>query len=139
MGTKENRPRRDRALTRYARSESHLGELFHLMIESVRDYAIFMLDPTGHIITWNTGAQRIKGYSADEIIGRHFSIFYSAEETRSGKPEYELRVALEEGRFEDEGWRIRKDGTRFWANVIITTVRDGVGEVVGFAKLTRDL
>src|SRR5713101_750313 len=139
MGTKANRPRRDRAAARAVRSESHLGELFHLMIESVRDYAIFMLDPTGHVMTWNAGAERIKGYGADDIIGRHFSIFHSAEETRSGKPEYELLAALEHGRFEDEGWRLRKDGSRFWANVIITPVHNHAGELLGFAKLTRDL
>ncbi|MCK9486332.1 MAG: ATP-binding protein [Dehalococcoidia bacterium] len=114
-------------------------DLFHLMVDSVRDYALFMLTPTGHIMTWNQGAERLKKYRAEEIVGRHFSIFYPAGDVRAGKPEYELRVALEVGRFEDEGWRIRKDGSRFWANVIITAVRDATGGLVGFAKVTRDL
>jgi PAS domain S-box-containing protein len=110
-----------------------------LLVESVRDYAIFMLDPTGRVATWNIGARRIKGYTADEIVGLHFSTFYLPEEARSGKCEYELEVAAQEGRFEDEGWRVRKDGTRFWANVVISSVRDGHGRLVGFAKVTRDL
>jgi PAS domain S-box-containing protein len=115
------------------------AELFRLLVESVRDYAIFMLDPTGHVATWNIGARRIKGYSADEIIGRHFSSFYLEEEVQNGKCEYELEVAAQEGRFEDEGWRVRQDGTRFWANVVISSVRDRHGTLVGFAKVTRDL
>jgi PAS domain S-box-containing protein len=115
-------------------------ERFRLMVESVRDYAIFMLDPEGRIATWNAGAQRIKGYLAHEIIGQHFSRFYPREDIDSSKPAYELRVAAREGRFEDEGWRLRKDGTRFWANVIITALREpGTGRLVGFAKVTRDL
>jgi PAS domain S-box-containing protein len=111
---------------------------FRLLVESVRDYAIFMLDPEGHVLTWNAGAERIKGYRAGEIIGRHFSKFYPAEASKDF-PAYELRVAAKEGRFEDEGWRVRKDGTRFWANVVITALRDADGELVGFAKVTRDL
>jgi len=114
-------------------------ERFRLMVESVRDYAIFMLDTEGSIRSWNLGAQRVKGYRRDEIIGQHFSIFYPLEEVRSGKPARELEIAIEEGRFEEEGWRIRKDGTRFWANVLITAVRDQAGKLRGFAKVTRDI
>lgn len=114
-------------------------ERFRLLVDSVQDYAIFMLDPEGHILTWNRGAERIKGYSAGEIIGRHFSTFYPQEDLDAKKPEMELRVATETGRFEEEAWRIRKDGTKFWANVVITAVRNSKGERVGFAKVTRDL
>jgi len=114
-------------------------DLFRLLVESVRDYAIFLLDPRGYIRSWNPGAQRIKGYAASEIIGKHFSIFYPAAEIRHGKPEYELRVAIEEGRYEEEGWRIRKDGTTFWASVVITAMRTTSNELIGFAKVTRDL
>ena len=113
--------------------------LYQLLVESVRDYAIFLLDPEGHVATWNTGAQRIKGYDASEIIGRHFSVFYPEERVAERFPQYELEVAAREGRFEDEGWRIRKDGSRFWANVVITALRDETGTLVGFAKVTRDL
>ena len=112
---------------------------FRLLIEHVRDYGIFMLDPTGVIVSWNVGAERIKGYAAHEIIGRHFSTFYPPEDNEWGKPAFELRVAAAEGRFEDEGWRLRKDGTRFWANVIITALRDDTGQLVGYGKVTRDL
>lgn len=115
------------------------GGLHRLLVESVRDYAIFALDSAGYILSWNEGAQRIKGYTAEEIIGRHFSTFYPEEDLAARKPEWELEVAESEGRFEDEGWRIRKDGTRFWANVIITALRDEAGTLVGFAKVTRDL
>ncbi len=111
---------------------------FRLLVQAVRDYAIFMLDPAGNVISWNLGAERIKQYSGEEIIGKHFSQFYPEEDKRSGKPQWELEVAKREGRFEDEGWRIRKDGSRFWANVIITAVRDASGLLVGFAKITRD-
>jgi PAS domain S-box-containing protein len=114
-------------------------EQLKLLVSSVVDYAIFMLDTTGTIITWNEGAQRIKGYSVDEIIGRHFSIFYSADEVRIRKPEWELEVAKREGRYEEEGWRFRKDGTRFWANVVITALRNESGRLQGFGKVTRDL
>jgi PAS domain S-box-containing protein len=109
-----------------------------LLIESVRDYAIFMLDPDGKVVSWNLGAERIKGYRAHEIIGSHFSRFYPQDMIDKGWPQHELEVARREGRFEDEGWRIRRDGTRFWANVIITALVDG-GELVGFSKITRDL
>jgi PAS domain S-box-containing protein len=112
---------------------------FRLLVESVRDYAIFMLDPDGIILTWNAGAQRFKGYAAHEIIGQHFSRFYPAEALERGYPAHELEVAKAEGVFEDEGWRVRKDGSLFWANVVITAVRNNHGELLGFAKVTRDL
>jgi PAS domain S-box-containing protein len=111
---------------------------FQLFVEAVRDYAIFMLDPEGHVASWNRGAERIKGYKASEIIGSHFSRFYPEEDLRAGKPQWELKVAAKEGRFEDEGWRVRKDGSRFWANVIITAVHDETGKLIGFGKVTRD-
>ncbi len=114
-------------------------ERFRLLVQSVRDYAIFMLDPEGHIATWNEGAERIKGYRADEIIGRHFSIFYPPERVAEGFPDHELEVAARVGQFEDEDWRVRKDGTRFWANVLITAIRNSEGKLIGFAKVTRDL
>ena len=117
----------------------HAVELYRLLIERVTDYAIFALDAGGHIVSWNPGAQRLKGYQAHEIIGKHFSTFYPDSDKRAGKPEWELKVATEAGRVEDEGWRIRKDGTRFWANVVITALRDDDGRLVGFAKITRDL
>jgi len=113
--------------------------LYSLLVSSVRDYAIFALDPTGHVLSWNEGAQRIKGYRAEEIVGKHFSIFYPEDKVAEDFPEYELKVAAREGRFEDEGWRVRKDGTRFWANVVITALRDSTGILVGYAKVTRDL
>ena len=115
------------------------GRIYQLMVESVRDYAIFMLDPNGYIASWNRGAQRFKGYTADEIIGRHFSVFYGPEDNAAGKPAWELEVAAREGRFEDEGYRVRKDGTSFWANVVLTAIRDNDGSLLGFAKVTRDL
>jgi PAS domain S-box-containing protein len=112
---------------------------FRLLVDSVRDYAIFMLDPSGHVLTWNEGARLIKGYAADEAIGMHFSRFYPQSEIDRGWPEYELARAAADGRFEDESWRLRKDGTRFWANVVITALRDDNDELVGFSKVTRDL
>jgi len=112
---------------------------FRLFVEAVRDYAMFMLDPQGNIATWNAGAERIKGYKPWEIIGQHFSVFYPADDLKAEKPSYELKVAAEEGRFEDEGWRLRKDGSRFWANVIITAIKDENGRLLGFGKVTRDL
>jgi len=114
-------------------------EYFRLLVANVKDYAILMLDPDGHVVSWNAGAERIKGYQAGEIIGQHFSRFYFPEDIHGGKPEHELKVAATEGRFEDEGWRVRKDGTRFWANVIITAIRDEAGTLRGFSKVTRDV
>lgn len=114
-------------------------ERFRLLVEGVSDYAIFMLDVNGKVATWNVGAQRIKGYSADEIIGKHFSTFYPEDVRSSGWPEHELQMAQEHGSFVDKGWRLRKDGSRFWAMVTITALRDHSGKLVGFAKLTRDM
>lgn len=114
-------------------------ERFRHMVEGVKDYAIFMLDPSGHVASWNQGAERIKGYAADEIIGRHFSTFYPQEALDRGWPEHELKVAVAEGRFEDEGWRVRKDGSPFWANVVITAIKDDENRLLGFTKVTRDL
>jgi PAS domain S-box-containing protein len=111
---------------------------FRLLVEAVQDYAIFMLNPEGNVSSWNIGAERIKGYKADEIVGRHFSCFYPEEDVRNDKPGLELVAAVKEGRFEDEGWRLRKDGSRFWANVIITAVKSDSGKLLGFAKITRD-
>ncbi len=115
------------------------GDLHRLLVDRVLDYAIFALDTKGNILTWNAGAQRLKGYAPEEIIGKHFSIFYPEKDLAAGKPEYELRTAIETGQVEDEGWRIRKDGTRFWANVLITAIRSDSGNLLGFAKVTRDL
>src|SRR6185312_9486985 len=103
-------------------------ERFRLLVESVRDYAIFMLDPLGHVATWNAGAERIKGYQSPEIVGRHFSVFYPPDKVAVGFPQHELEVAAREGRFEDEGWRVRADGSQFWANVVITALRDQTGK-----------
>ena len=114
-------------------------ERFRLLIESVKDYAIFILDPDGRVSTWNPGAERIKGYTAAEIVGKHFSIFYPLEVAATGKCDEELVIAAREGRFEEEGWRLRKDGSEFWAKVTITALRDPDGTLVGFAKVTQDL
>ena len=115
------------------------ADAFRLLVWSVKEYAIFMLDPNGVIVSWNEGAERIKGYREDEIIGEHFSIFYEQREIDSGKPDWELLVAEREGQFEDEGWRLRKDGSRFWASVTITALRDESGALRGFGKVTRDI
>jgi PAS domain S-box-containing protein len=117
----------------------HPDDDYRLLVHGVRDYGIFMLDPGGHIISWNVGAERIKGYTEQEILGKHFSVFYPAEDIAAGKPAWELRVAIADGRFEDEGWRLRKDGTRFWANVVITALFDDTGQLRGFGKVTRDM
>ena len=119
-------------------SQRESEQRFRLMIEAVKDYAIFTLDPQGKVVTWNAGAQRIKQYTAEEIIGKHFSIFYPPEE-RDMKPVEELEIVRATGRFEEQGWRVRKDGSAFWANVVITAVRSPAGDVAGFAKVTRDL
>lgn len=114
-------------------------ERFRLLVSEVTDYAILMLDPQGTIVSWNAGAERIKGYKAQEIIGQHFSRFYPAEDVAKGKPAYELEIASAHGRFEEEGWRVRKDGSRFWANVVVTALRDPAGRLRGFGKVTRDV
>lgn len=113
--------------------------LYRLLVEQVRDYGIFMLDDQGRIATWNEGARRIKGYEAEEIIGQYFAIFYPEEDVVSQKPAWELEVAIAEGKYEEEGWRLRKDGSRFWANIVITAVYNAEKKLVGFAKVTRDL
>jgi PAS domain S-box-containing protein len=112
---------------------------FRLLVETVEDYAIFLLDAHGNVATWNNGAKRIKGYDAQEIVGRHFSVFYPPEDIAAGKPQKELAAATQSGRIEDEGWRVRRDGTRFWANVVVIALHDASGKLIGFAKVTRDM
>jgi len=115
------------------------SDLYRLLVHSVKDYAIFLLDRFGNVASWNEGAQRIKGFAAEDIIGKHFSTFYPESDIASGKPKMELEVAAQVGRFEDEGWRVRKDGSLFWANVVITALYDESHELLGFGKVTRDL
>lgn len=117
----------------------HSDGVFRLLVNQITDYAIFLLTPQGEVATWNPGAERIKFYRPEDIVGKHFRIFYSPAEQAARKPEYELEVAASTGRFEDEGWRIRKDGSKFWANVVITALRDSHGELLGYGKVTRDL
>lgn len=112
---------------------------FQLLVDAVKDYAIYLLDPEGYVTSWNTGAQRFKGYAADEILGQHFSRFYTEEDRAAGLPRRALHIAATEGKFEDEGWRVRKDGTRFWTSVLIDPVLDTDGKLIGFAKVTRDI
>jgi PAS domain S-box-containing protein len=114
-------------------------DIYRLLVEQTKDYAVFALTVDGVVMTWNVGAERLKGYRGDEIVGQHFSKFYAREDVARGWPDRELQMAAAEGRFEDEGWRVRKDGSRFWANVIITALRDDFGRLVGFSKITRDL
>jgi PAS domain S-box-containing protein len=114
-------------------------EMLRLLVENVKEYAITILDPRGHVTTWTPAAARLKGYRPEEVIGQHFSVFYTQEDVANGKCDHELEVAGREGRFEDEGWRVRKDGSRFWASVVITALRDARGELRGFGKVTRDL
>ena len=121
-------------------SENSLAERrFQMLVNSVTDYAIYMLDPEGKVATWNAGAERFKGYKAEEIIGSHFSRFFTEEDRASKLPERALRIAAREGRFEAEGWRVRRDGTRFWANAVLDPVRDEEGRLGGYAKITRDV
>ncbi len=149
-GREATQQRRNEAALRESRAQVHRGhevsarldeseQRFRLLVDSVVDYAIFMLDADGYVTSWNAGAQRIKGYQADEIIGRHFSRFYTEEDRRNGVPQSVLASAARSGKFEGEGWRVRKDGSRFWANVLIDAIVDPNGEVIGFAKVTRDL
>jgi PAS domain S-box-containing protein len=142
MPSQESRPLAEKQSRESKRSEHPTGEneeLFRLLVDGITDYAIYVLDPQGRVKTWNIGAQRIKGYRAEEIIGQPLSVFYTREAAGRRWPEHELEVALREGRFEDEGWRVRKDGSQFWANVVITALRDANGVPVGFSKITRDL
>jgi PAS domain S-box-containing protein len=113
-------------------------EMFRLLVDSVQDYAIFMLDPAGNVTSWNQGAARIKGYEADEIVGKHFSVFYQPDDVAAGVCDRELEQAKADGRVEAEGWRVRKDGSLLWASVVITALYDDDGSVRGFAKVTRD-
>ncbi|MGH9542242.1 MAG: PAS domain S-box protein [Terriglobales bacterium] len=126
-------------MTRESNTAQLPGEQFRRLVDAVLDYAIFLLDPQGNVVSWNSGAQRIKGYSPEEIIGRHFSCFHTPEDRKRGVPEKALQVAASEGRLEMETWRLRKDGSRFWANVVITALRNPDGQLTGFAKITRDL
>jgi PAS domain S-box-containing protein len=127
------------ALQKEAAERRHNEERFRLMVDSVKDYAIFLLDPLGYISSWNSGAERIKGYTQEEVLGKHFSLFYPEEKKCEGQPQQALETAATQGRYEYEGWRLRKDGSRFWANVVISAVRDPAGRLVGFTKVTRDL
>jgi PAS domain S-box-containing protein len=132
----------DELLERYIHAEQVLHEReerYRLLVEGAQDYAIFMLDATGQIMSWNAGAQRIKGYTADEIVGQHFSVFYPADDVQRGKPAAELVIAVQQGRYQEEGWRVRKDGSLFWANVLITALYDANGQLRGFGKVTRDM
>jgi PAS domain S-box-containing protein len=130
---------RDVSARKHAEAALHESqERFRLLVEGVQDYAIYMLDPTGHVVSWNAGAERIKGYRAEEILGEHFSRFYTPEDIAQGLPRHGLAVAAREGRFEAEGWRVSHDGSRFWADVVITALYDTAGKLRGFAKVTRD-
>ncbi|MDE4537619.1 PAS domain S-box protein [Pseudomonas kermanshahensis] len=112
---------------------------YEQLVQSVVDYAIYMLDPTGHVVSWNAGAERIKGYRADEVIGQHFSLFFTPQDCAQGRPERLLRQALEQGVAQDEGWRVRKDGSQFWALAALDVIRDDLGQIIGLAKVTRDI
>lgn len=130
---------RSREVKERTEALSLIEQRFRSLVEAVRDYAIYLLDPQGRVFTWNVGAERIKGYASEEIVGKHFSCFYTPEDQASGKPDAALKIAASQGRYEEEGWRIRKDGSRFWASVVITPVRDQTGTPTWFAKVTRDL
>ncbi len=136
MATPRRKPRPSATkLDRYGLS----SEICRLLVERVKDYAIFMLSPDGYVVSWNEGAERIKGYTAQEIIGQHMSRFYTPEDLERGLPETLLGIAREDGRVENEGWRVRKDGSRFWADIVLTALREDDGKLVGFGKVTRDL
>jgi PAS domain S-box-containing protein len=123
---------------RYEASQTEAGR-YQILVEAITDYAIYMLDSSGIVTSWNAGAQRFKGFQASEIIGQHFSLFYTGDDRRSGLPAHALQVAATAGAFEDEGWRVRKDGSQFWAHVVINPIRREGGKLAGFAKITRDL
>ena len=127
----------DRKQARVTLAERDAG--FRRLVDAVVDYAIFQIDPDGIIVTWNSGAERIKGYGADEVVGKHFSLFYTDEDRKAGLPARALQSAVRDGRFESEGWRVRKDGSRFCAFVVIDPIRNERGELIGFAKVTRDI
>jgi PAS domain S-box-containing protein len=127
----------ERKVTEQALKKSE--EQFRVLVQGVTDYAIYMLDIEGRVNSWNLGAQRIKGYLSDEIIGQHFSLFYTDEDRKAGEPQRALESAAREGRYEKEGWRLRKDGTRFWAHVVIDPIRDEIGSIISYAKITRDI
>ena len=129
---------RDSTLEKH-RQEIQNGDLLRLLVEEVTDYAIFVLDPEGRVVSWNKGAERMRGYRAEEIIGRNFSCFYIPEDIKSGRPEQELQQALRKGRVETEGWRVRKDGVRFWSSVVLTSLKDRQGQLTGFIKVARDI
>ncbi|HLU16302.1 MAG TPA: PAS domain S-box protein, partial [Burkholderiaceae bacterium] len=112
---------------------------FHTLVQGVRDYAIYMLDPDGNVTNWNSGAALIKGYTRDEIVGQHFSRFYTAEDQANGEPQRSLDIALRDNTYQTEGWRVRKDGSMFWASVVIDPIYDDTGTLLGFAKVTRDI
>lgn len=125
--------------TRTLADLAHGPEAFRLLVEAVTEYAIFLLGPDGHILTWNLGAERIHGYKANEILGKQISVFYTAEDRRNGRPGHNLREAARRGHVQDQGWRLRKDGTRFWADVQLSTLHDEQGKLFGYAKVTRDM
>jgi len=131
-------PTKRRSQKNQDRKRFFADEQFRLMVEAVTDYAIYMLDSQGHIMSWNPGAQRIKGYSETEVVGKHYSMFFTNDDIRAGKPEEELERAKQEGRFEEEGWRVRKIGPQFWANVVLTPIYDH-GVLRGYVKVTRNL
>ena len=113
-------------------------ERFRLFVDAVKDHAVYVLDPLGNVASWNQGAERIKGYTASEILGKHFSLFFTLQDIQAGKPEQEMQIAIQEGQFQGEGWRLRKDGSQFWANIVLTAIKDSQGKLAGFAKITRD-
>src|SRR3989304_6638156 len=138
-GMAESLQKRHADLEQAQKAIHYSEQRFHMMVEAVQDYAIITLDPDGYVVSWNSGAERIKGYQAKEIIGKHFSCFYPPEDIEHGKPEHGLKMASSEGRFEHEGWRRRKDGSRCWANVVIVPVHDDRGQLIAYSKVTHDL